>query len=140
MKNLILGEKIRSIRVLKGLSQENMAELLDMSVRGYGAIERGATDIPFSRLQQIANKLDMSVADLLAFGDRVSNFFDRCSSVIAGVNNGGQTANSYESLQLKHQVEKLTLELKKLQAEKEKAETEARYWNEKYTSIIEKRS
>ena len=61
---------------MKGYSQENMAELLGMSVRGYGAIERGATDIPFSRLEQIAQKLEVGVSDLLAFGDRVSNFFD----------------------------------------------------------------
>ena len=80
------------------------------------------------------------MSDLLAFGDRVSNFFDHCSSVIAGVNNGGQTTNSYDSISLKHQVEKLTLELKTLQAEKEKAEIEARYWKEKYTSTIEKPS
>ena len=131
MQNKTLGEKIRGIRVLKDLSQENMAAMLEMSLRGYGDIERGVTDVPFSRLEQIADKLGVQVSDILAYGDRVSNFFDQCSSVIAGVNNGGQTTNNYDQREAQHQIEKLQLELKLAQVEKEKAEIEAKYWQEK---------
>ena len=131
MQNKTLGDKIRGIRVLKDLSQENLASMLEMSVRGYGDIERGVTDVSFSRLEQIADKLGVQVSDILAYGDRVSYFFDQCSSVIAGVNNGGQTVNNFDQQEIKHQIEKLQLELKLMQAEKEKAEMEVKYWREK---------
>lgn len=126
-----LGEKIRGIRTMKGLSQENMAEMLEMSVRGYGDIERGTTDIPFSRLEQIADKLGVQTTDILAYGDRISLFFDQCSSVIAGINNGGQSTSTYDQRELQYQIEKLQLENKLIQAEKERAEMEAKYWKEK---------
>lgn len=41
------------------------------------------------------------------------------------------TVNNYDAKELKHQVEKLELQIKLLQAEKEKAEMEATYWKEK---------
>jgi XRE family transcriptional regulator, regulator of sulfur utilization len=128
-----IGDKIRGIRSLKGLSQENMAEMLNVSLRAYGDIERGISDVPYSRLEQISEKLGVSVADVLKFGDTVSNFFDQCSTpqVVAGTNNGGQIANNYDQRELQHQNEKLQLELRLCQAEKEKAEIEARYWREK---------
>ena len=129
MQNKTLGDKIRGIRVLKDLSQENLASMLEMSVRGYGDIERGVTDVSFSRLEQIADKLGVQVSDILAYGDRVSYFFDQCNSV--GVNSGGQTVNNFDQQEIKHQIEKLQLELKLMQAEKEKAEIEAKYWREK---------
>lgn len=48
---MTLADKIRGVRMIKGFSQENMANMLEMSLRGYGDIERGS-DIPFSRLEQ----------------------------------------------------------------------------------------
>lgn len=126
-----LGEKIRGIRVIKGLSQQNMADILEMSLRGYGDIERGSTDIPFSRLEQIAKNLGVQVSDIIAYGDRVSIFFDQCSgNANVGINNG--TVNSYETREIQHRLEKAFLENEKLKAEKEKAELEAKYWREKY--------
>ncbi len=47
-------DKIRTIRREKGLTQEELAEKLEMSVNGYGDIERGLCDIKLSRLEQIA--------------------------------------------------------------------------------------
>lgn len=120
---------------MKGLSQENMADMIGLSRQAYGEIERGNTNLSPERVAQIADKLGLSPADIEAFGNAISNFFDQCNTpqVVAGVNNGGQsqTANNYDQLKLQHQNEKLQLELKLLQAEKEKAEIEARYWREK---------
>jgi transcriptional regulator with XRE-family HTH domain len=36
-----------------------------MSVNGYGDIERGETDIKFSRLMQISNLFDITIAELV---------------------------------------------------------------------------
>ncbi len=51
---MTIGEKIRGIRTLKGLSQENMAEMLGLSLLSYGDIERGKKDVNMNRLEQIA--------------------------------------------------------------------------------------
>ena len=51
--NARIGEKIRKIRELKGLKQENIAKELGMSLGGYGKIERGESSISIERLQKI---------------------------------------------------------------------------------------
>jgi XRE family transcriptional regulator, regulator of sulfur utilization len=60
-----LTETIRLHRLRRGLSQENMADLLNLSTTAYGDIERGKTDLTVSRLLQIADLLEVSPADLL---------------------------------------------------------------------------
>jgi transcriptional regulator with XRE-family HTH domain len=129
-----IGEKIRGIRSLKGLSQENMAEMLGLSLPTYADIERGKKDLTFRRLEKVAEKLGVTLNDILSFNDRISNFFDQCNNanVSTGSVNGSNQTNNYDARELQHQNEKLQLELKLLQAEKEKAEMEARYLKEKY--------
>lgn len=64
-----IGEKIRQARLLKGYSQENMAELLQISTTAFGDIERSKTELTISRAQKIANLLDINVLEL--FGEEV---------------------------------------------------------------------
>ena len=45
-------EKIRFVRLAKGWTQEYLAENLEMSVNGYGDLERGKNDIKLSKLEQ----------------------------------------------------------------------------------------
>lgn len=133
-----VGEKIRGIRTLKGLSQENMAEMLGLSLPTYAEIERGKKDVTLSRLEKIAEKLGVTLNDIMNFNERVANFFDQCNTpqVNTGTNNHSQTfTNNYDARELQHQNEKLQLEIKLLQAEKEKAELEARYLKEKYEKL-----
>jgi transcriptional regulator with XRE-family HTH domain len=66
-------ENIRIFRQLKGWSQEEMAHRLEMSVSGYGGIERGEIDIPLSRLEKIARVFEISLADLFSFNEK--NYF-----------------------------------------------------------------
>ena len=130
------GAKIRAIRTLKGLSQENMAEMINLSRLAYGDIERGKTDVTDSRLKQIAEVLGVSVMDIFSFSERMANFFDQCTGVIA-LNNGTQT-NNYDQREMQHQLDKAKLEMEKLQlevekykAERDKADIEAIYWRDK---------
>ena len=125
-----VGEKIRGIRTLKGLSQENLAEMLGLSLPAYADVERGKKDVTIKRLEQIAEKLGVSLNDILSFGDRISNFFDQCSGV-SGITNGNGTFNNYDTREIQHKLEKLLLENEKLKIEKEKAEFEIKYWKEK---------
>ncbi len=64
-----LGEKIRYFRKLKGLSQEDLAYELDISLTAYSKIERNITDINFSRLLQITKVLDISLVELLSVNE-----------------------------------------------------------------------
>jgi len=61
VKNKI-GEKIRSIRNNKGLSQANVAHELNITPGAYAKIDRGETDAPTSRLLQIAQILEVHIS------------------------------------------------------------------------------
>ncbi len=61
------GNKIKHFRLLKGFSQEKMAELLNIAPKSYGNIERDITDANISRLLQIADVLEVSLPKLLDF-------------------------------------------------------------------------
>ena len=63
-------ENIRAARRTKGLTQEEVAEKLDMSVNGYGDIERGLCDIKLTRLQQIAELFDVELAEFFEDGSK----------------------------------------------------------------------
>lgn len=135
------GAKIRGIRLLKNLSQENMAEMLDMSILAYGNIERGKTNVSEERLQQIAEKLGVSTDDILSFVDKVNNFFDQCSGPIGVFAENGSQTNNFDARELQHQneklqlqLEKLKLEIEKITLEKEKAELELKLHREKIVS------
>jgi transcriptional regulator with XRE-family HTH domain len=63
--DFLIHTNIRSIREKDGLTQEQVADYLNMSVNGYGDIERGETDIKFSRLMQISNLFNITIAELV---------------------------------------------------------------------------
>lgn len=67
-----IGTKIRKVRELKGLSQENLAEELGMSVTGYGKIERNEVSVNVERLQQIATILKVGVEQIIGFDDNIA--------------------------------------------------------------------
>ncbi|MFD1819391.1 helix-turn-helix domain-containing protein [Pseudarcicella hirudinis] len=64
-KEMTIGEKIRQLRLLKGLSQENMADMLNLSTTAYGDIERNKTDLTINRARQIAGIMEVSLSELL---------------------------------------------------------------------------
>ncbi|OQW90833.1 MAG: hypothetical protein BWK79_18650 [Beggiatoa sp. IS2] len=63
-----LHKKIKSLRRSKGWSQEQVAERLSMSTSAYGSIERGETDVNFSRLEQLAEIFQIDLSSLLDKG------------------------------------------------------------------------
>jgi len=58
-----IGEKIRQIRILRRLSQENVAEEIGMSFGNFGKIERGEIEVNSSKLIEIAKVLKVTPAD-----------------------------------------------------------------------------
>lgn len=99
-----IGEKVRQIRLMKGFSQENMADMLGISTTAYGDIERNKTELTISRATEIAKALSVGIVDLLDIELHPVDF----------------------------SMEKLQLENEKLKAEVEKWQMAAAYWHEKY--------
>lgn len=70
----LIGDKIRKVRELKGLRQEEVAERLHITQAAYSKIERGETKVDLERLQQIAELFQVDLVSLLSFDD--SNIFN----------------------------------------------------------------
>ena len=62
-----ISSNIKKFRELKNLTREHLAAELDMSVSGYSKIERGEIDLTVSKLQKIADVLEVSVSEILNF-------------------------------------------------------------------------
>lgn len=103
-----IGEKIRQIRLMKSYSQENMADMLQISTTAYGDIERNKTELSIARATEIAKILEISIIDFLGI----------------------------ELQPLDFSFEKLRLENEKLKAEAEKWQIMAAYWKEKYENRL----
>jgi transcriptional regulator with XRE-family HTH domain len=55
-----LGQKIKLVRASQGISREEVANALHVSLQAYGKLERGETEISVERLQQIAETLGVN--------------------------------------------------------------------------------
>lgn len=60
-----IAEKIRLLRLTRNLSQQNMADELQITVAAFSNIERGVTDISVTRLIQISGILGVDPASFL---------------------------------------------------------------------------
>jgi transcriptional regulator with XRE-family HTH domain len=64
-----VSERIRILRLSKNLSQQNLADELDITVAAYSNIERGKADITITRLYKIAKIFGMDVLEILSTRD-----------------------------------------------------------------------
>lgn len=103
------SERIRLLRLQRGFSQENMADLLHLSTTAYGDIERGKTDLTLSRLHQIADVLNVPVLTLLT-----------------------DTTPAGPAPDAAHELETLRLTVEKQQLELDKLRLEADYYKRRY--------
>jgi transcriptional regulator with XRE-family HTH domain len=62
-----IGNKIKKLRELKGFKQEYMAERLGITQQSYSKLESDKTDVPFSKIEQLAEIFEMKPEDLVAF-------------------------------------------------------------------------
>ena len=61
----IIGERLKKARLEQGLTQENLAEKLDLSVAFLSRVERGNTHINLTRLSEICSLLEVSEGEIL---------------------------------------------------------------------------
>ena len=70
-----LGQRLKSYRLHKNLSQEKLAELADCHPTYVGQLERGEKNPTVESVRKVANALDISLAELFAYldGDLIGN-------------------------------------------------------------------
>ena len=61
----VIGKRIRKYRLQKNITQEMLAEKLNVSVAFISRIERGTTHLNLKRLNEICNILDITEGTLL---------------------------------------------------------------------------
>ena len=68
MENLekALGDRIKTLRKLRGWTQENLAEQAKVSVQHVGEIERGDGNPTLQSLERLSKGLGLTVSQLLA--------------------------------------------------------------------------
>ena len=84
----IIGERLKRARLSKGLTQETLAESLNISIAYLSRIETGTTKINLKRLSEICKLLDISESEILSgvsedsknyLNDDLGNLLKNCS-------------------------------------------------------------
>jgi len=112
-----VGIKLREFRVKRGWTQQNVADILGMSLANYANIEQGKTKVTTEKLEGIAEKLDTNIFELLTQGE-TSTFY-------IGEN---KVDNNSQSYIIHNSLPENFLHLK---SEKEKVDQENRFLHEK---------
>jgi len=68
-------KKIRKLRVLKGYSQEYIADILKISQSAYSSIETNKSKLSIDRIKQISDILETNFLDLIS-SDKENIFFN----------------------------------------------------------------
>lgn len=69
----IIGQRIKQARLAKNLTQEDLAEQIDISVAFLSRVERGNSHINLKRLNQLCRLLDVSEGYILNGASSNSN-------------------------------------------------------------------
>lgn len=105
---------IRHFRELKNITREQLADALEITVSGYGKIERGEVDLSLSKLYKIAEVLGVEVAQILNF--KVSNVFNVSNNQIAQVSAENPIMNINNNEYLEKYVKLLEAEIARLKS------------------------
>jgi len=71
MKQTILvtfGRRLRELRVLKGLTQEQLASVSGLDRSYVGGVERGERNVSLLNLHRLAQALEVTLQELLKIG------------------------------------------------------------------------
>lgn len=108
-----LAERIRMTRLMKSLSQQNMADELGITVASYSNIERGVTELTVVRLDSIAKILGVSLLSLINF-EEIKIIQDPKVDYPENVTHQQLSEIINKLNQQQKEIEKLTSELNKL--------------------------
>ena len=103
-------EKLKTLRVCRNWTQEEVAEKLGWAVNTYAKIERGEVDVKLERLKQIAEVIGVDVTELLTNDDKtIINLADNCPHTNLAQSSLANCTILLSESQCAHQVDKLTL-------------------------------
>lgn len=101
---MALNDKIRVLREFNGWTQEQMAELMEISTNGYARLERGESKLKMEHLEKVAQLFKIDVADLMNATDKGVLF------LLSDTENAfGSNYNYYGNDAHIHEIEKLKL-------------------------------
>jgi transcriptional regulator with XRE-family HTH domain len=69
-----LGKNIRKYRLAQSMTQEHIAERLDLTTKYYASTERGEKQLSLDKLVQLLDVLGITPNDLFQFGDNPAVF------------------------------------------------------------------
>jgi len=69
--SLLLGRRIRTLRNLKGLTQQELGHQADVDYKFIGEIERGNMNPSFKVLVKIARALEVDIPEILRFEQEI---------------------------------------------------------------------
>lgn len=120
-------ERLKTMRLCRNWTQEDLAEKLGWAVNTYAKIERGESDVKLDKLKQIADVIGVELSELLNANDKtIFNFAENC-----GQGNLTHTILLSES-QCAHELDKARL----LLAERDKEVAWLREETERLKEII----
>ncbi len=80
-----IGMRIKQMRKARHFTQEQLAEIIDMSQKNLSMVERGAAGLSISSLMAICKALNAS-ADYILFGISESNSNNTLLEMLSGLN------------------------------------------------------
>lgn len=84
MNNKEIGQRIRSARMMRGLTQENLGNLLKISAQAVQKIESGCNQVNVEYLEIISNHLNVSVDYLVKGVKRTENDIELSFETLSG--------------------------------------------------------
>ncbi len=69
-KKILLGKKLRDIRIKKGIKQEKLAEMINVDPTTISNIENGKSYPSLTNLENLLNALDSSFLEAFDFGHK----------------------------------------------------------------------
>lgn len=95
-----INEKVKKVRELSNLTQEEMASQLNMSTNGYAKIEQGKTRLNILMLERIAAILGINLTELLNINDK---------NLVCLISENSQNSSNYYANETTIELEKLQL-------------------------------
>ena len=88
MENLneVIGKRIASLRRVRGLTQEVLAEKLDITVKHISSVERGVSSLSLDKMIEVSKILDCTM-DYLVLGNDHKNAMDKLPVSVLNVLN-----------------------------------------------------
>jgi transcriptional regulator with XRE-family HTH domain len=61
----VFAKRLRQIRQIRGLSQEQLADLVDLHRTYVGSVERGERNVSIDNMERFAQALEINLTELL---------------------------------------------------------------------------